>query len=417
MARCRHCRTDRLVIDAIVTDVGIAPAAAASVRSAPERSFFRGANRSEAPAVPSLQALARRGALPLNGYSYPATFWHTVPMARQTVTCVLAGIALLGTVVFGQSSTPAKAAAEKAWSVPRTPDGHPDLQGVWANNGMTPLERPKQFGLRATMTDAELADLKRRATTLIDGGDAFFADELINAAIDGKTKFSSTDTQVGNYDQTWLSDRVWDNRTSLIVDPPDGRIPAPAAGAAERARAQAVTQQGRGPADKASDLSLGTRCISYGTPNIRAGYQSYFDITQGPGVVALRSEMIHDARIFSTDKTTHVSPVLRQYHGDSRARWDGDTLVVETTNYVANATRVGATDKLHTIEKFRRVAEDTLEYYVTFDDPTVWSRPWTMMIPLKMTGERMFEYACHEGNYGLEAILRGAREQEKQSTR
>ena len=348
-------------------------------------------------------------------------------MARQTVTCVLAGIALLGTVVFGQSSTAAKAAAEKAsasakasadkWSVPRTPDGDPDLQGVWANNGMTPLERPKQFGLRATMTDAELADLKRRATTLIDGGDAFFADELINAAIDGKTKFSSTDTQVGNYDQTWLSDRVWDNRTSLIVDPPDGRIPAPAPGAAERARAQAVAQQGRGPADKASDLSLGTRCISYGTPNIRAGYQSYFDITQGPGVVALRSEMIHDARIFSTDKTTHVSPVLRQYHGDSRARWDGDTLVVETTNYVANATRVGATDKLHTIEKFRRVAEDTLEYYVTFDDPTVWSRPWTLMIPLKMTGERMFEYACHEGNYGLEAILRGAREQEKQSTR
>ena len=181
-------------------------------------------------------------------------------MARQTVTCVLTGIALLGTVVFGQSSTSTKAAADKAsasakasadkWSVPRTPDGHPDFQGVWANNGMTPLERPKQFGLRATMTDAELADLKRRATTLIDGGDAFFADELITAAIDGKTKFSSSDTQVGNYDQTWLSDRVWDNRTSFIIDPPDGRIPAPAPGAAERARAQAVAQQGRGPADK-----------------------------------------------------------------------------------------------------------------------------------------------------------------------
>jgi hypothetical protein len=235
----------------------------------------------------------------------------------------------------------------------------------------------------------------------------------VTAALEGKTKFSSSDTQVGNYDQTWLSDRVWDNRTSLIIDPPDGRIPAPAPGAAERARAQAAALKTRGPADSAADLSLGTRCVSYGTPNIRAGYQSYFEITQGPGVVALRSEMIHDARIFSISATPHIAPTIRQYHGDSRARWDEDTLVVDTTNYVANATRVGATDKLHTIEKFRRVSADTLEYYVTFDDPTVWSRPWTLMIPLKMTGERMFEYACHEGNYGLPAILRGARELER----
>jgi hypothetical protein len=251
---------------------------------------------------------------------------------------------------------------------------------------------------------------------MLDGGDAFFADELFTAAIEGKTKFSSSDTQVGNYDQSWLSDRVWDNRTSLIIDPPDGRIPSPAPGAAERARAQTAARQGRGPADSAADLSLGTRCVSYGTPNIRAGYQSYFEITQGPGVVALRSEMIHDARIFSTGGAPHISPVIRQYHGDSRARWDGDTLVVDTTNYIANATRVGASEKLHTIEKFRRVTADTLEYYVTFDDQAVWSRPWTLMIPLKMTGEAMFEYACHEGNYGLPAILRGAREQEKQST-
>ena len=352
-------------------------------------------------------------------------------MPRPTVTCILVGIALSATVVGGQSARPsasARPAAEKAapagaaagksaWSVPRMPDGHPDFQGVWANNGMTPLERPKQFGLRTMMTDAELADLKKRAAAMQDGGDAFFADELFNAAIEGKTKFSSTDTQVGNYDQTWLSDRVWDNRTSLIIDPPDGRIPALAPGSAERARAQAAARQGRGPADDAADLSLGTRCISYGTPNIRAGYQSYFEITQGPGALALRSEMIHDVRIFSTEKASHVSPTIRQYHGDSHARWDGDTLVVDTTNYVDNATRVGASGKLHTIEKFRRVADDTLEYSVTFDDASVWSRPWTLMIPLKMTGEQMFEYACHEGNYGLPAILRGAREQERAGTR
>jgi hypothetical protein len=325
-------------------------------------------------------------------------------MTRRTVACIL--LALSATVVLGGQSA-------KPWSVPRMPDGRPDFQGVWANNGMTPLERPKQFGLRTTMTDAELADLQKRASALMDGGDAFFADELISAALDGKTKFSSSDTQVGNYDQTWLSERVWDNRTSLIIDPPDGRIPTLTPEGTERARVQAAAQKARGPADRAQDLSLGTRCVSYGTPNIRAGYQSYFDITQGPGVVALRSEMIHDARIFSIDAGPHVSPAIRQYHGDSRARWDGDTLVVDTQNYVANATRVGASDSLHTTEKFRRVAQDTLEYYVTFNDPTVWSRPWTLMIPLKMTGERMFEFACHEGNYGLPAILRGAREQEK----
>ncbi len=339
-------------------------------------------------------------------------------MPRPTATCILIGLALSATVlVCGQTSAFAQAAAGKSYSVPRMPDGRPDFQGVWANNGMTPLERPRQFGMRATMTDAELDDLKKKAATLMDGGDAFFADELINAAIDGKTKFSSADTQVGNYDQSWLSERIWDNRTSLIIDPPDGRIPPAAAGAAERARAQAAARPARGPADGPEDLSLGTRCISYGTPNIRAGYQSYFEITQGPGVVALRSEMIHDARIFSTDGGPHISPVIRQYHGDSRARWDGDTLVVDTTNYVANATRVGATDTLRTTEKFRRVADDTLEYYVTFDDPTVWSRPWTLMILLKRTGEQMFEFACHEGNYSLPAILRGAREQEKNATR
>ena len=332
-------------------------------------------------------------------------------MHRRTLTCIVIAVAFSATIA-GQSAAPSR------WSLPRMPDGHPDFQGVWANNGMTPLERPKQFGLRATMTDAELADLKKRAAALMDGGDAFFADELFNAALEGKAKFSSADTQTGNYDQTWLSDRIWDNRTSLIIDPPDGRVPPPAPGAAERARAQAAAASARGPADRAQDLSLGTRCITFGTPNIRAGYQSYFDITQGPGIVALRTEMFHDARIFNTDGAApHVSSAIRQYHGDSRAHWDGDTLVVDTTNYMANATRVGASEKLHTIEKLRRVAADTLEYYVTFDDPTVWSRSWTLMIPLKMTGEQMFEYACHEGNYGLPAILRGAREQEKQSAR
>ena len=240
------------------------------------------------------------------------------------------------------------------------PDGKPDMQGVWANNGMTPLERPAVWGNRATMTDAELADLKKRAQKLIDGGDAFFADELILAALEGKAKFSSADTQTGNYDQTWLSERIWDNRTSLIIDPPDGRIPPPAPGTADRARAQAAARQGRGPADRAQDLSMSTRCISAGTPNLRAGYQSYFDITQGPGVVALRTEMIHDTRIFPIGAGPHISSAIRQVPwrltrslGRRHAGRGHDQLLERRLR--------GSTDKLHLTEKFRRVAEDTLE--------------------------------------------------------
>src|SRR6185369_1855845 len=176
----------------------------------------------------------------------------------------LAGAAVSGPVVHGQAGT-------AAYQVPRMPDGHPDMQGVWANNNMTPLERPAQFGLRATMTDAEFAAVKKNLASMTDGGDAFFADELILAAVDGKTKFSSADTQTGNYGQAWLSERIIDNRTSLIIDPPDGRIPAPAADAAERARAAAEARRGRGPADAAQDLGLSTRCVHAGTPNVRAG--------------------------------------------------------------------------------------------------------------------------------------------------
>ena len=329
-------------------------------------------------------------------------------MRERIMTCLAIGLAVTTTAVLAAQSRTAA-----TWSVPRTPDGRPDLQGVWANNNMTPLERPAQFAGRATMTDAELADVKKRATQLADGGDAFFADELITAILEGKTKFTSADTQTGNYDQTWLSERIFDNRTSLIIDPPDGRIPPAAPGAAERARAVAAARQRRGPADRVQDLSLSTRCIHAGTPNIRAGYQSYFEITQGPNVVALRTEMIHDARVFPIDASPHISRAIRQYHGDSRARWEGDTLVVDTTNFSPNANFRGAADHLHVVEKFRRVADDTIEYYITVDDPTVWSRPWTMMIPLKRTGEQMFEFACHEGNYGLRGILSGARAQER----
>jgi hypothetical protein len=306
----------------------------------------------------------------------------------------------------GQTSSP------KPWVAPRTAGGQPDMQGVWANNNMTPLERPRQFGNRATMTDQELADLKVKVKALLDGGDAFFFDELILAALEGKDKFKSTDTQTGNYDQSWLSERVFDNRTSLIIDPPDGRIPPTVPGFAERSRAARAAAPPRGPADRAQDLGLSTRCVHFGTPNLMAGYQSYFALTQSPDTVVVRTEMIHDSRVVPLDGRPHVSKAITMYHGDSVGRWDGDTLVVDTTNFSPQTSFRGSTVGFHLIEKFRRVSDDTLEYYVTIDDPTVWTKPWTLMIPLKKTGEEMFEYACHEGNYGLPAILRGARAQE-----
>ena len=291
------------------------------------------------------------------------------------------------------------------------------MQGVWANNNMTPLERPKQFAGRATMTDQELADLKVRVKALLDGGDAFFFDELVLAALEGKEKFKSSDTQTGNYDQSWLSERVFDNRTSLIIDPPDGRIPPTVPGFAERQRARIAAAPRRGPADRAQDLGLSTRCVHFGTPNLMAGYQSYFSLTQSPDSVVVRTEMIHDARVIPLDGRRHVSKNITMYHGDSTGHWEGDTLVVDTTNFSPNTSFRGSTEGFHLVEKFRRTAEDTLEYYVTIDDPTVWTKPWTLMIPLKKTGEEMFEYACHEGNYGLPAILRGARAQEAETAK
>ena len=326
---------------------------------------------------------------------------------RMMATIVAALAFMVGVPLAGQSGR-----AKTAWTVSRTADGHPDMQGVWANNSMTPLERPAQFGIRATLSDEELADLKKKAKALMDGGDAFFGDELFNAALSGKTKFTSADTQTGNYDQTWLSERTFDNRTSLIIDPPDGHVPALVPEAVERQQRQAAVRRTRGPADQVQDMALGTRCVTFGTPNILAGYQSYFEINQGPGVFALRSETIHDERIFPIDGGAHLSQKLGLYHGDSRAHWEGETVVVDTVNFKPGAFR-GSTERLHVVEKFRRVSEDTLEYYITIDDPATWSRPWTLMLLLKKTGERMFEYACHEGNYSLRGILAGAREQEK----
>ncbi len=222
--------------------------------------------------------------------------------------------------------------------------------------------------------------------------------------------FREFDAGTGNYNSFWLVERELDNRTSLIIDPPNGRVPPLTEAARDRRRNQPRPAGGR--ADSYERRSLLDRCISYGVPNLLAGYNSYFQIFQSADHVVILQELIHDARVVPIDESPHLDAAVRQLHGDSRGHWDGDTLVVETTNYSSRGAYRGATEGVRVTERFTRVAPNIVEYVVTFDDTDTWAQPWTLMIPLKQSDEAIFEYACHEGNYAIAGILSGARAEE-----
>jgi hypothetical protein len=298
-----------------------------------------------------------------------------------------------------------------AYSPPRTVDGKPDLQGIWANNSATPLERPKSLHGRALLTDEEVAALRKRYAEIFAGdGDAAFGDGIFEAVLSDVKKYKPTtfDASTGNYNAFWLVEREFDNRTSLINDPPDGRIPALADGAAGR-QARRTPRSNDGPEGR----SLAERCISYGVPDLLAGYNSYYQIVQTTDHVVIHAEKIHDARIIPLDGRPHTPAALKAWLGTSRGRWDGDTLVVETRNFT-NGFR-GASEQLVITERYTRVSANTLNYEVTIDDPDTWTKPWTFMIPLRHTDELIYEYACHEGNSSLAGILAGARVEETQA--
>jgi hypothetical protein len=309
----------------------------------------------------------------------------------------------------GQAST----TAADTWTVGRTPDGQPDLQGIWVNNNATPLERPAALAGKEFLTDDEVAAMKERAALLFanDAGDAAFGEEVFEAVVAEAPDFSSSDTETGNYNQFWVVERDFDNRTSLVVDPPDGRLPALTPEAEERADALKVIRERipEGPEDK----PLGTRCITFSVPSLIAGYNSYYHLLQTPGYVVILMEMIHDVRIIPLDGRPHIGEDIRQWHGDSRGRWEGDTLVIETTNYSPKSDFKGSSENLHVIERFTRVGPNRINYEFTIEDPTTWTSDWTAMIPLKKSEDAIFEYACHEGNYGMPNLLAGARAQEK----
>ena len=332
--------------------------------------------------------------------------------ALCVMATVIAVVSLAPVPVAGQTPRASFVAAD-TWTPPRTPDGQPDLQGIWANNNATPLQRPEELAEKQALTDEEVATLKERATQLFDddAGDAAFGDSVFQAALADTEDFTSTDGGTGNYNHFWLVERDFDNRTSLVVDPPDGRIPPLTPEGQQRADARSAARER--PADGPEDRSLSERCISFGVPRLGAGYNSYYQILQTPGAVVIFMETIHDARVIPLDGRPHISQNIRQWHGDPRGHWEGDTLVVDTTNYSPKSYFRGSAENLHVVERFTRVGPRTISYEITVDDPTTWTNAWTAMIPLKKTEDPIYEFACHEGNIGMEGILSGARAQEK----
>ena len=307
-------------------------------------------------------------------------------------------------------------AQAQLYKAPLASDGHPDLQGFWANNIATPLQRPHELADHPVLTDAEVQAMRKKAEEMFVGGkvDAAFGDQLFLttwANVKGlKIGFKSTDGETGDYSAEWNDHRVWDNRTSLITDPADGRIP-PLTDRANKLREQQRIARER-PAHGPEDRSLGERCISAGSPRLQAGYQSYFQIVQTPTSVMIMTEMFHDARVINIDDRPHVLPDVHEWLGDSRGHWEGDTLVVDTTNYKANAFQGISSEKLHVTERFARQDAETIRYEITVNDPDTWTKPWNLMIPLQRSGQPVYEYACHEGNIGLKGILAGARADE-----
>ena len=317
-------------------------------------------------------------------------------------------------MVFGALVTmPAAGQDRGGWTAPRTPDGQPDLQGIWANNSATPLERPEQLGDKVLLNDEELAELTQRVNEFRDSEQAgdLLGDRLIQQAL-GNPEFADFDVVTGNYNAFWLVERHLDNRTSLITDPPNGRVP-PFTPEAEARQAVSRAYARDHPSDGPEDRNLGDRCLHFAAPRTSAGYNSYFQILQAPEYVAIIQEMGHISRLIPLDGRPHLDDDVRLWTGDSRGRWEGDTLVVETTNYSSESGYSGSSASLHLVERYTRIGPDTIQHEITLNDPLTWTQPWTLMLLLKSTEDPIFEYACHEGNYALPGILGGARMEER----
>ena len=302
--------------------------------------------------------------------------------------------------------------APENWTPPRTAFGQPDLQGTWANNRATPMERPEQFGDKATLSDEELAELTSQIAAFRNSEQAgdLLGDRLIQQAL-GNSEFQDFDAETGNYNAFWLVDRELDNRTSLITLPADGRRPARTEAAQARARDGAASSGG--PSDGPESRGLGDRCLHFAVPSMGSGYNSYFQLLQTPDQVTIIQEMGHLVRTIPLDGRPHLDDKVPQWIGNARGHWEGDTLVVETRNFDAKSSYSGGSSNLVLVERFSRVGPTVLRQELTLTDPDTWTSPWTVELLLDESQDLLFEYACHEGNYAMGGILGGARAEER----
>ncbi len=300
--------------------------------------------------------------------------------------------------VVGQAPSSKSGPQAKPFVAPRTAWGEPDLQGKWSYATITPLERPSEDRDKATLTTEEIAALNEEARTSADRRDGTAEADLERA-----------------YNAYWYDRGKSIGRTSLIVDPPDGRLPPLTELGRARQRARAAQQAGH-EYDSWENRPLQERCIIYhGVPPLPSGYNNTYQIFQTPGYVAILDENIHDVRVIPLDGRPHLRSGLRQWNGNSIGHWENATLVVETTNYSPQTTFrfPVAPETLRAVERFTRVAPDRIDYQFTIDDPSTYTRPWTAVLPMIGVPDYViFEYACHEGNYSIRNVLSGARSQE-----
>ena len=319
---------------------------------------------------------------------------------RNLVVTSLAVLVLIAVPVAGQK-----------WTPPRTADHQPDLQGVWTNNTLTPLQRPKGLGAKEFYTEAELAEIQKQQRERLNRD----YDEGEGEAPANHSGVPGAPLENVHYDHAqfgldWLQSTVaWNRRTSLIVGP-EGTIPPLTQEARKWLADRAAKEKGH-ELDSAQQRPLGARCIardSNGPPLLPTRYNSNFQIVQGPGYVAIETEEIHDVRIVPLDGRPHLPRNIRQWLGDSVGHWEDNTLVIDTTNFTELTPFPGA-QNLHVVERITRTADDTLLYQFTVEDPAYWTRPWSGEVLIKKMKGQLYEYACHEANYGLENTLRGAR--------
>ena len=313
------------------------------------------------------------------------------------------------TLLSASSSALAQVNARKQWVPPRTPDGRPDLQGMWTNATIIPLERPKDLAGKQTFTAREYAEYEKKVFARSD-------------------RDRPGQSGVGTYNSFW-----WDPgtklapnlHTSLIIDPPDGRVPPLTPAAMKRVQQQRDLAK-QHPADGPEDRPLMDRCLNFptaGPPMLPSFYngtpygpltENYL-IAQNRDYVSILIEHNHETRVIPLDGRPHLPPTVRLWLGDSRGHWEGDTLVIDTTNFSDKTNFKGADENLHLIERLTRTGPTTLTYRFTIDDPTAFTAPWTGEYPIISTKDTLFEYACHEGNYGLAGVLAGARADEKKA--